>query len=279
MSAEIVSLKRHVRAQDWEGLRRRQLKWADIPITAQKCTLAFLTVRDHGSLNSAMTNKDERPELLKAYKGLVSPALNNYLYTDKNDYEALHWVMDKDIDVKGFRMVVNGIMGSGRILCELMDAHNLDVANYYATGGELVYEDEAVGGFGRALIDASRRGYLDIVKGLLTAGADKDKASKGGCTPLLYAAKGGHVGVVTALVEAGADKDRANDGSTPLIWAAGRGHVEVVTALVEAGADWTKKNKAGKTALAKAKQNSDGRVVKLLEEAEMKAGKGKKAKR
>ena len=68
------------------------------------------------------------------------------------------------------------------------------------------------------LLKACNKGYLEIVKCLLAAGADKDKADNDGSTPLIEAASGGHVEIVQLLLSAGADKDKANnDGETALI--------------------------------------------------------------
>ncbi len=44
-------------------------------------TLSCLSVRDCGNLNSAITNKESQSHLMKAYKDLVSPALNQHVYT------------------------------------------------------------------------------------------------------------------------------------------------------------------------------------------------------
>ena len=74
-----------------------------------------------------------------------------------------------------------------------------------------------------------------MVKVLVEAGADKDKAAVDG-DPLDMASQKGHVDVVKVLVEAGADKDKARDnGATPLYMASQNGHVDVVKVLLEAG--------------------------------------------
>jgi len=51
------------------------------------------------------------------------------------------------------------------------------------------------------------------------------------------AAQGGNEAVVRALMEAGADVNKATDyGSTPLFWAAQNGHEAVAQLLKDAGA-------------------------------------------
>ena len=60
-----------------------------------------------------------------------------------------------------------------------------------------------------------------MVKALIEAGADVNKARNDGWTPLYSAASKGHEAVVKALIEAGADVNKAeNDGWTPLYIAA-----------------------------------------------------------
>jgi ankyrin repeat protein len=60
----------------------------------------------------------------------------------------------------------------------------------------------------------------------------------------------GHEVVLRALIEADADINKAtNDGSTPLIKAAEKGHKAVVRALIEADVDVNKAKDDGGTAL------------------------------
>ena len=54
--------------------------WARLPKTFYQDTLSYLEVREGDRMDSAMTNKETRPHLVKAYKGLVSPVFNGYLY-------------------------------------------------------------------------------------------------------------------------------------------------------------------------------------------------------
>eukprot|EP00947_MAST-08B_sp_MAST-8B-sp1_P005389 g5389.t1 len=95
-----------------------------------------------------------------------------------------------------------------------------------------------------ALHRAAEDGQAAVVKLLLDAGVDKDKADNNlGWTPLHHASGRGHPPVVQILLDAGADMDKEDDwGSTPLHWAAEHGHAAVVQILLDAGADKDKVN-------------------------------------
>lgn len=70
-----------------------------------------------------------------------------------------------------------------------------------------------------------------------------------GVTPLIAAAEGGHVQVVRMLVDAGADVNRADGGGfTPLMGAARTGHVGLVKFLLERGANLEAVDASGKNA-------------------------------
>ena len=110
-----------------------------------------------------------------------------------------------------------------------------DIAEYYAARGKLVGVDVVYKGY-TALMWASSKGYLDIAKALLAAGADKDKADTNGCTALMRAGGRGHAEIVKELLAAGANKTKPNNnGNTALIKATQRGHQEVVLLLREDG--------------------------------------------
>ena len=84
---------------------------------------------------------------------------------------------------------------------------------------------------------AAERGYAEVVRLLVEAGADKDVASNRGNTALMLAALEGHAEVVRVLVEAGADMNMADSyGNTARMLAADEGHAAVVQLLMEAGA-------------------------------------------
>ena len=61
-----------------------------------------------------------------------------------------------------------------------------------------------------ALYIASQRGHPEVVRLLLDASADKDKAARYGATALFIASLEGHHEVVRLLLQVSADKDRAH---------------------------------------------------------------------
>ena len=138
---------------------------------------------------------------------------------------------------------------SGPVLVELigcgMAKGDRDLAEYFANRGELVAADlDVEHAEWTALTKASIKGYLDIVKALLAAGADKDKVDEDGVTPLIWAATQGHLKVVQVLLKAGAKVDKANKyGDSALIFATIRGHTEIVRLLQAAAAAAVAKKK------------------------------------
>jgi ankyrin repeat protein len=76
---------------------------------------------------------------------------------------------------------------------------------------------------------AARGGREDVVKFLLSKGADAKSQREDGWTPFMEASSNGHVGVARMLLEhmGGQDVDtRDDEGSTALFYAALRGHEE-----------------------------------------------------
>ena len=81
-----------------------------------------------------------------------------------------------------------------------------------------------------------------MVKALLAAGADPNRALPFGETPLMTAARAGDADVVGRLLAAGAAVDAATEAGaygaqTALMWAVAQGHAAVVEVLLAHGAD------------------------------------------
>ncbi|MEE2898421.1 MAG: ankyrin repeat domain-containing protein [Gemmatimonadota bacterium] len=92
---------------------------------------------------------------------------------------------------------------------------------------------------GTPLVDAARRGEVELVRSMLDDGADVNAAQGDGLTALHASAERGHVEIAKLLIAAGADLDAETriGHYTPLHLAGRGGHGHVVLALAEAGAD------------------------------------------
>lgn len=116
---------------------------------------------------------------------------------------------------------------------------------------------------------AAAYGHLEVVKYLEEIGMDMEAGnSKSGRTPLHGAAVGGHAGVVKFLVwqnPSQAEFQRGDvDRATPLHLAAWKGHLEVVRFFVGSGSMVNQKDSFGRTALhfAAAKDLVENRAAK-----------------
>ena len=70
---------------------------------------------------------------------------------------------------------------------------------------------------------ASANGHLEVVKYLISVGANKEAKNKYGDTPLLIATQKGNLEVVKYLISVGANKEAKNKyGETPLSYAKGQ---------------------------------------------------------
>lgn len=115
------------------------------------------------------------------------------------------------------------------------------------------------------LMYAATRGFKDVIKLLLVAGAYADHQSTNGKTALLLAARKGHIETVKVLLDAGANIDHKNKlGFTPLMCAAEKDHRDCVKALIAAGCKIDIQNEWGYTALLLAAEEGFNEVVKIL---------------
>jgi ankyrin repeat protein len=122
-----------------------------------------------------------------------------------------------------------------------------------------------------ALMGAARGESLDMIRFLLSRGAQAARADKRGFTALHWAvAQRAHdsssqVACLRALLEAGADPNAQNeDGIAPLMNAAGFGCVDSVRELLRRGADPLIRDNKGKTARDDAFERGHKDVVDLL---------------
>lgn len=128
------------------------------------------------------------------------------------------------------------------------------------------------------LMQAAGRGDLGQVRALIAQGGDVNAADAMGFTALFHACYDaaedrGYPEVVKALLDAGADREAAiGYGVRPLMYAAGNGEAGVVAVLLAAGADPAARNEGGRTALMMVKDRDYVDVINLLHEAELALG-------
>jgi len=90
-----------------------------------------------------------------------------------------------------------------------------------------------------ALGVASEKGYIDVVNILLDNGAQVESRDNSGRTSLWFSAFGGQTKVIDLLIGGGADVDAVNFGGySPVCIAAERGHKDAILTLVRHGAKY-----------------------------------------
>ncbi len=113
---------------------------------------------------------------------------------------------------------------------------------------------------------SARDGDLELVEGLVRAGAPIDAVDHKGYSPLILASYHGHLNVVNILLELGADPCQGDKrGNTAMMGAAFKGHQEIVARLSEAPCGVDQTNGQGRTALMFASLVGRSGVVSMLE--------------
>jgi len=118
-----------------------------------------------------------------------------------------------------------------------------------------------------ALFIACEYNRLEVVRYLLSKGADIDQTDESGISPLCIASAEGYNKIVKLLIQNGAKVNKADDeGTTPLYVASERGHIKVVKILIAKGAIVNMTNNDGMTPLLIAKAYGKNKVVEYLED-------------
>lgn len=156
-----------------------------------------------------------------------------------------------------------GTLGASPLMCAAGLGHVNVVRCLLSRGAELDKRDSKGA---TALIKAATLGNRDCVELLLNAGADKDIADQEGVSPVMAAVAAGDSDTLWALLAAGASPNgfRNTDGASPLHVAAAAGRRDLVSALVTCGADPNVLNNDGETPVLLASALGRIEVVKAL---------------
>ncbi|XP_075065851.1 ankyrin repeat and KH domain-containing protein 1 isoform X2 [Mixophyes fleayi] len=155
-------------------------------------------------------------------------------------------------------------LGCSTPLMEAAQEGHLELVRYLLTAGANVQATTATGD--TALTYACENGHTDVAEVLLQAGADLEHESEGGRTPLMKAARAGHLCTIQFLIRKGANINRAtaNNDHTVVSLACAGGHLAVVEQLLAHGADPTYRLKDGSTMLIEAAKGGHTNVVSYL---------------
>mmetsp|Transcript_21104 Transcript_21104/g.41010 ORF Transcript_21104/g.41010 Transcript_21104/m.41010 type:complete len:607 (+) Transcript_21104:222-2042(+) len=107
-------------------------------------------------------------------------------------------------------------------------------------------------------------GNLEVIRLLISAGADPHVADKNKCTPLLDAARSGNTRVMRILMGEGVKMESDINGRTPIGEAAAHGHLEAVAVLLNYGADANEVDEDGDTPLMKAAGKGHVEIMSML---------------
>jgi len=117
---------------------------------------------------------------------------------------------------------------------------------------------------------AAFNGYVDLLRDLVSGGADPNEADAEGMSLLSWAVVGNYRDLAEALLDLGADINHSDSfGYTPSLYAAtiDHGDSEVLELLIERGADLTHTTDEGHSAMSNARRFGYAEIVELLEAA------------
>ncbi|PIK60415.1 putative ankyrin repeat and KH domain-containing protein mask [Apostichopus japonicus] len=152
-------------------------------------------------------------------------------------------------------------LGCSTPLMEASQEGQVELVKFLLSKGANVHATTATGD--TALTYACENGHTEVASYLLDAGADLEHESEGGRTPLMKAARAGHFCSVRFLISKGADVNRAttNNDHTVLSLACAGGHLSVVELLLNHNADPSHKLKDNSTSLIEASKGGHAGVM------------------
>ncbi len=174
--------------------------------------------------------------------------------------------LEKEIEVRPDKIEVKNSYGDSPLYYSCSLGQTAIVILLLHCGAN-IHEKHKYHGY-TALHKACEKGFIDIVKLLISKNANVLDKTTDGENTLHIAAENGHINVVSALLDAGVNiNDTGNGGNTALHLAAQKGHLSIVKLLLERGAYSHETDDEGHSTLYKACSEGHVDVVNLLIES------------
>jgi hypothetical protein len=228
----------------------------DLFCTKERCPFCGTQLITCGCIGGVLKLSDEEQCVLDEYLDDTVPPLSDIMERWKAALNENGRIPFKAFPDDPFRAAGRGDLAA--VQCFLEDGF---LPN---TGNEVGY---------RLLMSAARSSQLEVIRLLLSRGADVAIADQNGFTALHCAVmqpvikEARQVACVRALIDAGADPNvRDANGGTPLMDAAWFGCVESARELLRRRADSTLADNKGRTAKDLAATRGHADIIKLLDE-------------
>ena len=183
--------------------------WLVIPEPEHKTIAKYMDVVSLCRTDSAMTGVEERKAWQKALKGLESVAMNKWpRYSTTDRFAGLRWGVRKRIKLQGFK--IEKVVRENGTIVRREDHFGVICALGYGDIAILMVKSESIGLNSEGRLGgtptywAAYHGLVEMVRALVTVGADINKADNNGVTPLRTARRQGYTEVAGFLESAGA---------------------------------------------------------------------------
>ena len=205
-ASEAQRLAREVALAELGG---KQPFWTGLDDFPQQIIAGCMDMVTRRRTDSAMTGVEERKAWQKALKGLESVAMNKWpRYSTTDRFSGLRWGVRKRIKLQGFK--IEKVVRENGTIVRREDHFGVICALGYADIAILMVKSESIGLNSEGRLGgtptywAAYHGLVEVVRALVTVGADINKADNNGVTPLRTARRQGHTEVAGFLESAGA---------------------------------------------------------------------------